>query len=134
MPDLRFEKTQGFSGAQIVAIELKIGRRLPDAFSHFLKEYGGAFVGGSIDGSHDFSVLAFFGPEPESGILSRIEAYPDLKEEGVLPIACCELGNIFVLDRQNAVYFINYYGGRTSASKVASSFEEFLARIVIDPE
>lgn len=134
MPDPRFEAETPFSDAEIGEIESAIGRVLPKAYCDFVKEYGGAFVGGLVDDSEDLPILTFFGASGDNGILSNLTSYPDLKEEKALPIADCELGNLYVLDRENAVHYINYYGGETNARKVSDSFEGFTRRIVVPEE
>jgi hypothetical protein len=132
MPDSRIEKATPFSHAEIIEIERQLGRKLPTDYCRFVQEFGGAFVGGSIDGSTDLPILAFFRADNETGILYKLRAHPDLQEDGVLPIADCELNNLYVLDNTNAVFYINYYGGRTTASKVSNSFQDFVDRIVVD--
>ena len=79
-------------------------------------------------------LITFFGVSGDNGVLSKLAAYPDLKAEQILPIADCELGNLYVIDRDNYVHYINYYGGTTTARKVADSFEDFIARIVVSDE
>ncbi|NHZ43560.1 SMI1/KNR4 family protein [Massilia aquatica] len=134
IPDARFEPAAPFSEAEINALESSIGWKLPKDYSEFIKQFGGAFVGGCIDGADDLPILAFFGADKDKGILSKLHAYPDLRAEGVLPIADCELGNLYVLDRENAVHYINYYGGKTSVRKVAASFQAFADRIAVQDE
>jgi hypothetical protein len=104
---------------------------LPSAYRSFAKKYGGAFVGGLVDGSEDLPILTFFGARGDSGILSKLATHPDLKNEGALPIADCELGNLYVLDREGAVHYISYYCGVTNARRVSDFFEDFLERIVV---
>lgn len=134
MPDSRFEPATPFSAAEIGEIERVLGRELPKDYSEFVKEYGGAFVGGLIDGTPELPILAFFGANEDKGVLSKLKTHPDLRNEAVLPIADCELGNLYVLDRENAVHYLDYYGGKTSARKVADSFQDFIARIVVPEE
>jgi hypothetical protein len=123
-----------FSALQIKEIESTLGRALPRDYVEFVTKYGGAFVGGSIDGKDDFPVLSFFAGDEIRGVLSMLTLYPDLRDAGVLPIADCELGNLYVLDRENRISYLNYYGGVTTARKVALSFTEFIGRIVIEDE
>jgi hypothetical protein len=131
MRDSRFEPATPFSDLEISEIEKALGRDLPEDYCEFVKEYGGAFVGGLIDGMAEFPVLTFFGADEHKGVLSKLKTHPDLRTERVLPIADCELGNLYVLDQENAVYYLNYYGGKTTARKVADSFRDFIARIVV---
>jgi len=51
--------------------------------------------------------------------------------DGVVPIADCVLGNLYVFDAQDEIYYINYYGSKTTARKVAGTFQEFISRIVV---
>lgn len=134
MPDSRFEPAEPFSLAAIRAIERELGRELPKDYCEFVKEYGGAFVGGLIDGATDLPILTFFGADEHRGVLSKLRTHPDLRNDGVLPIADCELGNLYVIGQENAVFYINYYGGQTTARKVANSFQEFVSRIVVQDE
>lgn len=131
VPDVRFESPTPLSDAQIDEIESSLGRKLPNEYCEFVKQFGGAFVGGAIDGADDLPILAFFCAK---GILSKLHSYADLRAGGVLPIADCELGNLYVLDPTNAVYYINYYGGKTSTRLVARSFREFVDRIAVQDE
>jgi hypothetical protein len=130
MPDSRFKAAKPFSEAEITEIERALGRPLPKDYCEFVKEYGGAFVGGLIDGSEDLPILAFFSAGEDDGVLRKLKWYTDLRDDGVLPFADCVLGNLYVLNPENAVYYINYYGGKTTARKVADSFHDFVARIV----
>jgi len=134
MLELRFEPAEPFSDAEINEIESNLGRELPKDYCEFVKEYGGAFVGGLIDGAEDLPILTFFGADENKGVLSKLRTDPDLRNDGVLPIADCELGNLYVLDRENAVHYLNYYGGKTTAQKITNSFQEFVARIVVQDE
>lgn len=134
MTDSRFEPSVPFSEVEINEIEGEIYRKLPDSYRDFVKVYGGAFVGGLIDGSEDFPILGFFSASGKNSVLGRLEAHQDLKEDRILPIADCELGNLYVLDSNNSVHYINYYGGKTSAKKVAQTFQEFIDRIIVTEE
>jgi hypothetical protein len=134
MPDPRFEPATPFSEAEIREIESVLGRALPGDYCEFVKEYGGAFVGGEVDGDAGLSILNLFGPDEEHGVLSTLKTHPDLRDDGILPFADCELGNLWVLDQKNAVHYINYYGGKTTARKVADSFQDLIARIVVSEE
>jgi len=132
--DPGFEPSVPFSDTDINEIEAELGRKLPDSYCKFVKSYGGAFVGGLVDGSGDLPVLHFYGASKKGGVLDQLRLHTDLKEDRILPIARCELGNLYVFDQENAVHYINYYGGRTSARKVADSFQEFIDRIVVTEE
>ena len=134
MPDPRFEPAAPLTDADIDALESSLGRKLPKEYCEFIKQFGGAFVGGSIDAADDLPILAFFGVDKGKGVLDKLRAHPDLRNDGVLPIADCELGNLYVLDRKNAVHYLNFYGGKTSSRNVADSFQEFVARVVVQDE
>lgn len=104
-----------------------LGRTLPDDYREFSRTYGGAFVAGSVDGDEELPVLTFLSADQ---ILKKIKLHGDLKDIGALPIARCELGNLWVIDRENAIHYINYYGGKTTARKVSDKFSDFISRVV----
>ena len=131
MRDPRFEPATPFSEMEIREIEGTIRRKLPEDYCEFVKEFGGAFVGGLVDGTDELPILTFFSAD---GVLSHLRTHPDLQEIGVLPIADCALGNLHVLELNNSIHYINYYGGTTTARKVADSFRDFVARIVVSQE
>lgn len=131
MSDPQFEPVSPLPDVKIDQIEKVLGRELPKDYCDFIKQYGGAFVGGLIDGSLQLPILTFFGADEKTGILAKLQTHPDFRDDGVLPIADCELGNLYILSRENAVHYINYYGGETTARKVADSFQEFVSRIVV---
>ncbi len=106
---------------------------MPSAYRGFLKEFGGCFVGGLIDGSVDLPISQFLGTG-ECGILWTLRGVDEFKKYSILPIATCEFGNLYAFDLKNAVHYINYYGGQTLTMKVADSFQEFLDRIVPEEE
>ncbi|WP_395738017.1 SMI1/KNR4 family protein [Prosthecobacter sp.] len=120
-----------FTEMQLASIEQALGRPLPREYRDFASVYGGAFVGGSVDGKAEFPILTFFGVK---AVLLRLDIHDDLKADGVLPVADCEMGNLYVIDRQNVVHYINYYGGQTIARRVADSFDDMLKRIVVSEE
>jgi len=119
---------------EIKGIEKALGKKTPEDYLKFVKEYGGAFVGGLVDGYADLPILAFFCPDDDTGILYNLNAYRDLRGDGILPIADCELGDIYALDRENAVHYINFYGGETTSQKIADRFQDFVDRIVATEE
>src|SRR5688572_25966831 len=99
MPDSRFEPATPLSETEIEELETALGRQLPRDYRDFLKQYGGALVGASVDGTEELSILSFFGAEKDKGLLSTLNAHPDLRDDSALPIADCALGNIYVLDQ-----------------------------------
>jgi hypothetical protein len=128
MLDARLEAASPFSQSEIGDIEKALARSLPAAYREFVLVYGGAFVGGSVDGSNDLPVLKFLSA---SSVLSALAQYADLKTDRILPFARCELGNLYVLDEADAIHYINYYGGKTTVLKISGDFRDFLARIVV---
>ncbi|WP_367871861.1 SMI1/KNR4 family protein [Luteolibacter sp. Populi] len=128
MLESQIEPDGPFSESYVQAVENALGRKLPDDYRQFVKKYGGAFVGGSLG---DFSILGFFDGDENDGILSVLESHDDLRDDGVLPIADDELGNLYVMNKQNSIYYINYYGGGPSVERVAESFQDFIDRIVV---
>lgn len=131
MIDSRIKAATPFTETELTKIEQVLGRELPGDYREFVRTYGGAFVGGLVDGDLELPILAFFGADK---VLLSLRLYTDLKDDGVLPIADCELGNLYVIDRENVVHYINYYGGRTTARKVTSQFSDLLDRIVVSDE
>jgi hypothetical protein len=131
MLDPRIEPATPFTNMDIANIEQVIGRKLPEDYRNFACTYGGAYVGGYVDGNLELPILTFFDPD---AMLSNLEIYTDLRDDGVLPVARCELGNLYVIDRRNVVHYINYYGGQTSARKVADTFGDLLTRIIVSDE
>jgi hypothetical protein len=129
-----FEMAVPFSDAEIEAVERVLGHVLPDDYRHFVKTHGGAFIGGRVDGDGARSVLAFFEAGEERGLLAKLRTHPDLRADGVLPIADCELGNLYVLDASGAVHYIDYYGRSVKATKLSDSFAGFLSKIIIENE
>jgi hypothetical protein len=128
LTDRRFEPAAPFTSQDIDAIESTIGRPLPAEYRNFVSEYGGAFVGGLVDGSQEFPILRFF---EAAKILANLRSYDDLLEEKILPVARDESGNLYVIDIGGAVHFIIYYGGTTTTRKVGISFEDVVARISV---
>ncbi|WP_226698795.1 SMI1/KNR4 family protein [Qipengyuania gaetbuli] len=109
------------------ALEFRVGRSLPTSLREFATRYGGAFIGGSVDGAGRYSVLGFLD-------LERIDqtegAYLDeYLEVGALPFARCELGGIYLLKADNSIWFRLNHAGKTTLEKVSESFEDFLNRI-----
>jgi hypothetical protein len=127
--DFRFEPNAPYMDSDIEKIENTLKRQLPADYANFVRQYGGAFVGGEV-GKYGESILAFYDNDKE-GIYWAMEAYDDFTDEGILPFARCELGNIWILDIDNSIHYVNYYGGTTEVTKIADSFREFLDRIVV---
>jgi hypothetical protein len=127
MLDPRFEGREPYSDELIAEIETKIGRELPQDYRDFVKQYGGAFVGGSVDGSTSWTVLDFARTDQ---ILWNISFFDELTEQGALKIARDEVGNMWVLAADNSIHFLVTYAGKSSAEKISDSFQDFIDRIV----
>jgi hypothetical protein len=130
MSDARFEADTPFSDDDINAIENSLKRKLPSDYVNFVKQYGPAFVGGAVDGDENLSVLCFLG-RGKDGVSEMLDEYDDLWEDSLFPFARCELGNRWILDENNEVFYINYYGSTTKVEKVSDSFQDFLDRIIV---
>jgi hypothetical protein len=131
MSDPRFEGKEPYSDELLAEVEKRLGRELPRDYRDFVKQYGGAFVGGAVDGSTAWSVLGFY---KAASILERISFFTELTEQGALNFARDELGNMWVLAGDNSIHFLVTYAGKSSAEKVSDSFQDFLDRIVPDEE
>jgi hypothetical protein len=128
MSDPRFQARTPFSDGEIRDIEKELGRELPPSYRHFVEQYGGAFVGGSVDGEWD--VLDFF---DASTVLEDLRGtFSDYRDIGALPFASDVGGNLWVLTEDNSVHFLVNYSGSSSAEKISDSFQDFLDRIVED--
>lgn len=128
MIDFLVKAWDPFAEVEIQEIERVLGRPTPQDYRDFVTNYGGAFVGGSVDGEDEFSILEFFNAPK---VLTKLESYADLRDDGILPFARCEFGNIYVTVSNGEIYYINYYGGETNVQRVAGSFGELLSRIVV---
>ena len=78
MFDPRFEPATPVADEEIREIERTIGRKLPLDYCAFIKKYGGAFVGGLVDGSDELAILVFFDASEDGGILSKLKTHHDL--------------------------------------------------------
>jgi len=134
MTDPRFEAGDGFTDLDIAEIESALGRELPADYREFVKNYGGAFVGGTVDGTQKLPILDFFKSGRDGGIIVVLNAFDNFKDDSVLPIARDEFGNKYVQTPHGSIYYINYYSGATSAMKIANSFSDFVSKIVVDDE
>lgn len=129
MTDPRFEPSTPFTDRDIREIEESLSRKLPEDYLEFVKQYGGAFVGGQVEGAQTTSILGFSEAQEYKGPSSLLETYSDLRRAGALPFADCEFGNIYVLTATNEVFYISYTEGETSSFKVSDSFSDFISRI-----
>ena len=131
MQSLPFEKGRPFSDGELEALERATGWSLPSDYRSFAKEYGGAFVGGAVDGNSSFPVLAFADFDQARRTSEDRSVLPD---EFPLCFAHCELGNLWVFDRRGAVHYVNYYVRPAFSVRVADGLREFVGRIAIDSE
>ena len=120
-----------FSDADIASIESVLGRSLPVEYVAFVRRYGGAFVGGLVDGDQALAIDTFFAARGKSGILSTVSWQTDLSDAGIMPIADCLLGNTFVLMPDDSIGYIDYYGDHSDTQRIAESFAELVSRIVV---
>lgn len=134
MIDQRIEGKEPFTADYIQEIESVLGREVPSEYAAFVREKGGAFVGGYIDNNDNLPLDGFFGCSDESGVVNQLMVYDDLREIQVLPIAFCVLGNMYVIEVDGTAHYINYYGGRTTVLKVSETFGNFMERIVFREE
>ena len=104
MLDPRVEPATPFTETEFTKIEQILGRPIPKEYRNFAAAYGGAFVGGLIDGSSELPILTFLSAD---ALLFKLETYADLTADGVLPFASCELGNLYVIDQEDAIHYIN---------------------------
>ncbi|QDX25228.1 SMI1/KNR4 family protein [Sphingomonas suaedae] len=131
MSQVSFEKGLPFSDDELERLEGLVDWTLPPDYRSFAKVYGGAFVGGEVDGNSSLPVLSF-------GTFDQ--AWRTSADGSVLPdnfpisFARCELGNLWVFDRSGAVHYINFYSRPAVAVFVATNFSEFLGRILISGE
>jgi hypothetical protein len=126
------EASNPFTDSDLDRMEETLGRKLPEDYRSFVKEYGGPFVGGEVEGSDDTTILTFYQGAKYRGESSLFRTYDDLTEIGALPFARCVFGNFYVLTARNEVWNIDFTGGETSSMKVTTSFNDFLSRIVVD--
>ena len=117
-----------FANSEIALIERTLRRRLPDSYRRFVMEHGGAFVGGSLDGGNEYSVLAF---DSAAQINHSFKLLPEYSDDGMLIFAHCELGGIYVINRDDSIWYRVVWSGKVTSLQVANSFEEFRDRIVI---
>jgi len=133
--DPRFRARDPFTQAQLIDVERLVQRKLPEEYLDFVRTYGGAFVGGYVDLEGGRAIDRFLSfPQ----IDRCMKLYDDLREENILTIADCILGNMFVLYFDNSVRYIDYYGmthgkhGKANDTGIVdATFRGFLRRIVV---
>ena len=126
---VRFEAGESASEAELSVLESRLGWELPADLRSLANELGDAFVCGALDGNDRYSILSFLD-------LRQIAAADDwLAEEyieaGILPFARCELGGLYLLEKDGKVRFRLVYSGETILETVAESYDEFERRIVV---
>lgn len=129
MLTLEFENPTPFTEQDIVEIERLLGRELPEDYRRFAKEYGGCLVDGEVDGLAEFAIDVFYQAHAYTNKGGGVPEWEEYQEIGALPFAHCIMGNLFVLTNDNAVHYVNYYGGKTTTQKLAISFGDFISRI-----
>lgn len=126
-----FEVAEPLSPDDIAEVGRLAGFALPIDYQHFLAEFGGAFVGGLVDGNEDLPILKFYGRRE---LQDALALHPDMATVPALPIGCCELGNQYVILPDGSVAYVNYYGGQTATTRVSDDFSGFLERMVAEDE
>lgn len=129
MPDPKFEDCTPFTDQDILNIEGLLGRELPDDYRNFVKEYGGCFIAGEVDGSDGFSIDKFYKAQAYTTKGGGVPEWEEYQDIGALPFAKCIMGNVFVMTKNNAIHYVNYYGGKTTTQKIADSFGDFISRV-----
>jgi hypothetical protein len=103
----------------LLLLEALIGNALPEQCRRFIRQANGGKpdvdftkLMSNTGRSESFKVRAFYSLDPSDKyyyLISEIEAYDDRLPQGMLPVACDDLGNLVLLsyDGQNsvAVYF-----------------------------
>jgi hypothetical protein len=137
-PDSRLEPIRGqFRPVEAEArreLVAKLNTPLPDDYISFLTQYGGCgFAGEASIKLKDKTLLIFIFFDAEQ-LLTAIEDYADLAEDGKLAIAADMAGNPYVLDAQaGQVFFLDFTRNPPVGQKVAASFGEFLQSITVQP-
>ena len=122
------EPALAFTDTELAMIERALRRPVPASYRQFVKEYGGAFVGGSLDGGDEYSILAF---DTAANIRRNFELLPEYSADGMLIFANCEQGGIYVINHDDTIWYRLVWCGKTTSVRVANSFDEFRDRIVI---
>jgi hypothetical protein len=136
--DSRFEpihdRFRPISLERIQEVETKLRASLPRAYVDFLSRYGGCGFSGDANVVFEggrFPVFTFF---DDQKLLSKLAFYEDLAAESKLAIADDMEGNIYVLDAlAGPVHFLDFSVNPPVGTKVAETFERFLASIKVEP-
>lgn len=115
-------------------MEAKLKAPLPKQYVTFVTRYGGCGFSGDAKvsiGGRKIPILVFF---DDKKLLSKLEIYLDLTAEGKFSIAADMAGNPYVLDALTEnVFFIDFTVNPPVGTRVAASFDEFLASIEVQP-
>ncbi len=126
------------SEQELLAAEAALGVTLPELFRELQKSYGRCrFTGEALipaNGVEPLGVFSILGCKGTAGnLLVDFRERPDLRAEGLVPIADDRFNNRYVWDSANGqVLFINT-ANRKAPLLVAASFAEFLNEIWIGP-
>jgi len=136
--DSRFEpiheQFQPVGIEKVRELEAMLGVPLPKAYVTFLSLYGGCGFSGDAYVTFSDRKLPIFTFLDDRKLLSTLEVYPDLTAEGKLSIADDMAGNPYVLDAATGkVFFIDFSVNPPVGTKIAASFDEFLASIEVQP-
>jgi hypothetical protein len=136
--DSRFEpiheQFRSVGADKIRELEAKLKTLLPKEYVTFLSRYGGCGFSGDAYatlGARKLPIFTFF---DDQKILSKLEVFSDLTAESKFSIADDMAGNPYVLDALTGkVFFIDFSVNPPVGTKVAGSFDEFLASIEVQP-
>ena len=140
------EACAGYTGSDALfeKIAAKVGRPLPEAYIRFIRTVDGGcpevntfYVEGE-DPDNYFGVNGFysFGEDGYDDIMSAIDDWKIVLGKRAVPIADDGGGNQIYLDMNDAVpsVWLYLHDEDELKLKVADSFEEFIASLMIDPD
>ncbi|MEM1052378.1 MAG: SMI1/KNR4 family protein [Pseudomonadota bacterium] len=116
-----------FTDEELKEVELACGFDLPADYKAFVMIHGNAFVGGVLDDQDGEPVDGLYSAKQ---IIDGVASDPGYRTSRAIPIADMALGNYWALADDGGIYYLNYYEKPFSSTKVASSFSEFVSRIV----
>jgi hypothetical protein len=133
------KKFEPLTSLEIDQIEEIIQKRLPEDYVQFISKYGGCrFAGDAFVNTNEGTRLPIFtffgrGSDPQS-LQSALRWYPDLADEGKLPIADDMFGNIFVLDASTEIIsYVDFSPNPPKGVYVSDSFSDFMTSISLIP-
>jgi len=130
------------SAVEVRELENRLGHPLPGDYCHFLLTYGyamfGDLVSARLPNGEEAPVAIFFGGgASRAPIMKQLVNYQDQLPHGVVPIGRDPFGNLFLLrvgsEDLGRVWYASFEDDVESVP-VADSFEEFLARLTVDPD